>query len=239
MLRTGVIDTSETSRDQLLAYAHTLYASTPYSPTLLELLHFLNSLHPTHLPTLLLLACVYFTQRNYQASLHYNQLILKQDPHYVEAMSNIGTTLRSMGRTDEAEQWWYQAIKLRPGYWDAVENLVGVLCSSQSGSINDRNKKETGATSHDENSMNKLVRYREALNVCDFVEQFFFKSATQDAEVKATTIGRFESAIRPPKDLPTHQIPRLQNLFYAKGNLKYAMGDMIGARSEYEKVCLR
>jgi protein O-GlcNAc transferase len=236
MLQAGAIDSSEASRDQLLAYAHTLYANTPYSPTLLELLHLLNSLHPTHLPTLLLIACVYFTQRNYQASLHYNQLILKQDPQYVEAMSNIGTTLRSMGRTSEAEQWWYQAVKLRPGYWDAVENLVGVLCSSQS---HDKAKKPVTAISHaghDDANATKLVRYKEALNVCDFVEQFFFKSSP-DADVKATTIGRLESAIKPPKDLAKHQIPRLQNLFYAKGNLKYAMGDMIGARHEYEKVC--
>ncbi|CAO3680841.1 unnamed protein product [Umbelopsis ramanniana] len=236
MLQAGAIDSSEASRDQLLAYAHTLYANTPYNPTLLELLHLLNSLHPTHLPTTLLLACVYFTQRNYQASLHYNQLILKQDPQYVEAMSNIGTTLRSMGRTSEAEQWWYQAVKLRPGYWDAVENLVGVLCSSQS---HDKAKKDVTAVSHaghDDANANaiKLSRYKEALNVCDFVEQFFFKSSP-DADVKATTIGRLESAIKPPKDLPKHQIPRLQNLFYAKGNLKYAMGDMIGARHEYEK----
>lgn len=234
MLQTGVIDSSESSRDQLLAYAHSLYASSPYNQNLVELLLLLNSMHPTHLPTLLLLACVYFTQRNYQASLHYNQLILKQDPQYVEAMSNIGTTLRSMGRTGEAEQWWYQAVKLRPGYWDAVENLVGVLCSSQ-GSL-DHNKKELVPTTHAGNDDGKAARYREALNVCDFVEQFFFKSASHDTGYKATTIGRFESAIKPPKDLQTHQIPRLQNLFYAKGNLKYALGDMIGARIEYEKV---
>ncbi|KAG2176296.1 hypothetical protein INT43_005530 [Umbelopsis isabellina] len=233
MLQTGAIDSSETSRDQLLAYAHGLYASSPYNQTLVELLHLLNSMHPTHLPTLLLLACVYFTQRNHQASLHYNQLILKQDPQYVEAMSNIGTTLRSMGRTGEAEQWWYQAVKLRPGYWDAVENLVGVLCSSQATS--DHNKKELVSTNHAGHDDGKAARYREALNVCDFVEQFFFKSASHDTGYKATTIGRFESAIKPPKDLPTHQIPRLQNLFYAKGNLKYALGDMIGARIEYEK----
>lgn len=32
----------------------------------------------------------------------------------VEAMSNIGTTLRAMGKWSEAEQWWWKAIKLRP-----------------------------------------------------------------------------------------------------------------------------
>jgi hypothetical protein len=73
-------------------------------------------------------------------------MILTQDPQYVEAMSNIGTTLRSLGRTDEAEHWWYQAVQLRPGYWDAVENLVGVLCSASSSTTTDANDTTTTTT---------------------------------------------------------------------------------------------
>ncbi|KAI8884412.1 glycosyltransferase family 41 protein [Backusella circina FSU 941] len=115
-------------------------------------------------------------------------------------MSNIGTTLRSMGKTTEAERWWYQAVKLRPGYWDAVENLVGVLCATK--------------------TEGEEPRYKEALAVCEFVEKFFFKS---------------DNIIKIPKQLPTHQLHRLLNLFYAKGNLKYALGDIQGAQKEYEK----
>ncbi|KAI9315671.1 hypothetical protein BX666DRAFT_1839382, partial [Dichotomocladium elegans] len=139
---------TEEWRESLLQYAHTLYSTNPRNTMLLWLLHVLHNAYPMHLPTLLLLACVYYTYQDYQSSLRYNHLILARDPNYVEAMSNIGTTLRSMGRTSDAEQWWYQAA---------------------------------------------------------------------------------------PKQLPAHQLPRLQNLFYAKGNLKYALGDIIGARREYEK----
>ncbi|KAJ2326150.1 hypothetical protein GGH92_010305, partial [Coemansia sp. RSA 2673] len=77
-------------------------------------------------------------------SLEYNELILQIDPNYVEAMSNIGTTLRSMGKASEAEAWWWRAVRLRPGYWDAVENLMGVLCSARG------------------------PRYGEALQLCEF-----------------------------------------------------------------------
>lgn len=35
-------------------------------------------------------------------------------------MSNIGTTLKAMGRYQEAEAWWWKAIRLRPIYWDAM-----------------------------------------------------------------------------------------------------------------------
>src|SRR5690554_1811467 len=107
------------SIDHLLAYAHLLYASEATNPSpgspLISLLQTISNFHKSHLPTLLLLACVFYTQRNYKMSLHYNQLILNKDPNYVEAMSNIGTTLRSMGRQSEAESWWWKAVRLRPG----------------------------------------------------------------------------------------------------------------------------
>ncbi|KAI8993330.1 hypothetical protein BDB01DRAFT_697222, partial [Pilobolus umbonatus] len=134
----------EECRENLLQFAHSIYSNSPQNPYLLPLLHSLHDAYPTHLPTILLLACVYYSYQDYPSSLRYNNLILKYDPNYVEAMSNIGTTLRSMGKASEAEKWWFQA-------------------------------------------------------------------------------------------LPVHQLPRLQNLFYAKGNLKYALGDIQGAQKEYEK----
>ncbi|KAG0059683.1 hypothetical protein BGZ92_006879, partial [Podila epicladia] len=129
-----VIDPSKDEwRDHLLTYAHMLYASEASNPSptslLVPILQTLSSLHKSHLPTLLLLACVHYTRHDYELSLHYNHLILTKDPNYVEAMSNIGTTLRSLGRQSEAESWWWKAVRLRPGYWDAFENLIGVLCS--------------------------------------------------------------------------------------------------------------
>ncbi|KAI7855561.1 glycosyl transferase family 41-domain-containing protein [Circinella umbellata] len=278
---------TEEWRENMLQYAHTLYSTTPRNPELLTILHTIHNAYPDHLPTLLLLACVYYTYQDYQSSLRYNQLILKFDPHYVEAMSNIGTTLRSMGRTTEAEQWWYQAVKLRPGYWDAVENLVGVLCSTVSNNnsntnINDTSKHQdekgstkisvstpsdnavttgingllsgsgvsstltsNGSTNNNGNAISienngnsngvsssssssgkqGYPRYKEALRVCEFVELYFFKG-------QETTLN---GPIKAPKQLPIHQLPRMQNLFYAKGNLKYALGDIVGARREYEK----
>ncbi|KAK9702729.1 hypothetical protein K7432_011100, partial [Basidiobolus ranarum] len=106
---------SDKVRDQILTHAHSLYSSTPQDSNLLPILHCLHELHPKHLPTLLLLACVYFSREDTAKSLYYNSKILEIDPNYVEAMSNIGTTLRSTGRCSEAENWWWRAISLRPG----------------------------------------------------------------------------------------------------------------------------
>ncbi|CEP11953.1 hypothetical protein [Parasitella parasitica] len=202
LLLSPVSTSADEWRESLLQYAHNLYSASPQNPYLLPLLHSLHDAYPSHLPTLLLLACVYYSYQDYQSSLKYNKLILEHDKHYVEAMSNIGTTLRSIGQTKEAESWWYQAVELRPGYWDAVENLVGVLCAKGDDSADD-------------------PRYKEALSVCEFVEEFFFKQP--------------QAVLKQPPQLPVHQLARLQNLFYAKGNLKYALGDIQGAQREYEK----
>ncbi|ORZ18621.1 glycosyl transferase family 41-domain-containing protein [Absidia repens] len=228
-------------RESLLQYAHTLYSTTPSSPLLLSLLHSMHDAYPTHLPTILLLACVYYSHQDYISSLQFNQLILKYDPQYVEAMSNIGTTLRVLGRTSEAEKWWYQAVRLRPGYWDAVENLVGVLCSTPSSSTSTlagSSKLESdmittsSSSSQEKQHMPDLVsRFRQALEVCGFVENYFYKSGISSAVAS----GENGSGISAPRRLPALQIPRLQNLFYAKGNLRSALGDVAGAQLEYEK----
>lgn len=216
-------------RDSLLQYAHTLYSTTPSSPLLLPLLHSIHDAYPSHLPTILLLACVYYSHQDYVSSLQYNQLILKFDPQYVEAMSNIGTTLRILGRTSEAEKWWYQAVRLRPGYWDAVENLVGVLCSTPSPtSTSGANGVSTSLPQEQSHVAALVSRFGEALKVCNFVENHFYKPSKTSS--MADTGG-----VSAPKRLPASQIPRLQNLFYAKGNLRSALGDSAGARLEYEK----
>ncbi|KAG0070858.1 hypothetical protein BGZ89_012279 [Linnemannia elongata] len=237
-----VIDAREEEwRDQLLSYAHMLYASEAANPSpsspLIPILQTISTIHKSHLPTLLLLACVYYTQRNYKMSLHYNHLILTKDPNYVEAMSNIGTTLRSMGRQPEAESWWWKAVRLRPGYWDAVENLIGVLCSGYGAT--ETQAQTSAETSVDETSSaaanpskpkvdkpttttQQPPRYKEALKICEFVEANVLPDPTDPTGEQ-------------PPPLPIQHTPRLQNLLYAKGNLKYALGDIAGARREYER----
>jgi len=127
---------SPAKRDMMLSVAHNMYSQDSTSMELLPLLHTIESIHPDHLPTLLLISCVYYTRGELESSLYYNKRLLNYDPNYVsirigpsyprdkltfvysfvqvEAMSNIGTTLRAMGKWSSAEEWWWKAIKLRP-----------------------------------------------------------------------------------------------------------------------------
>lgn len=77
------VASSPAKRDYLLSYAHALYAKEPQSEELLPLLHTIESMHPDHLPTLLLISCVYYTSGELESSLYYNKKLLEYDPSYV------------------------------------------------------------------------------------------------------------------------------------------------------------
>ncbi|KAJ1936709.1 hypothetical protein FBU59_004970, partial [Linderina macrospora] len=216
---------AESTRDHILQTAHQLYSTNARDPTLIEMLLCLHRLHPRHLPTLLLLACAYFSSSQPEKSLEYNEVILKIDPNYVEAMSNIGTTLRSMGRSSEAETWWWQAVKLRPGYWDAVENLMGVLCNPA------QQQQQTGTPKSPLRKAEAMAttgpRYREALQLCEFVDSSLHirNDVSKDGTGK---VSKYQ--------VQDKQLSRLQSLLYSEGNLRFALGDIAGARHEYEKA---
>ena len=35
-------------------------------------------------------------------------------------MNNIGTTMKALGRNDQAYEYWWKAIQTQPTYWDAI-----------------------------------------------------------------------------------------------------------------------
>ncbi|MCO5563109.1 hypothetical protein L7F22_016745 [Adiantum nelumboides] len=260
----GLDVSSPQLRDQLLHYAHNLYSNgsptttleqseedkklgrpaktaTKMHPTLLPLLHTLHNLHSQHLPTLLLLSCAYYSCGDLAASLWYNKLILRIDHNYVESMSNIGTTLRALGRWKEAESWWWRAIKLRPGYWDAYENLLGVLCSPQQ--LPPGKDADPVMAQGEQEQAGQMTgpRFVEALKLCDFVESHVLSASRGggEGEERARKVpGGGDRPICMPSHLPVAQMPRLQNLLYAKGNLKYVMPTMgtVPAAKEYQKA---
>jgi len=146
------------SFDYYLQSAHQKYNTQDYKAALKILLE-LAQKNSTHLPTLLLLGCTYYSLGMYKASIYYNTRILQIDSRFSEAYSNLGTTYKAMAqecqknkmndghghnnanvKTDDqensakflecAEECYRTAIKLRPKYWDASINLA-ILVSTQ------------------------------------------------------------------------------------------------------------
>lgn len=84
-------------------------------------------------------------------------------------------------------------------------------------------------------------RYQDALTVCNFVEKSIYSPDLpidiNEAHLPVAGVSPLISRPRIlPKAVPPSQVHRLQNLFYAKGNLYLAMGNAAAAQDEYEKA---
>lgn len=86
-------------------------------------------------------------------------------------------------------------------------------------------------------------RYKEAIALCDYVEAQIFAPTVVAAGLIAPTQEAFLNPLgavpRPrvlPATVPHNHVHRLQNLFYAKGNLRLALGKPAHAQEEYEKA---
>ena len=88
---------SKETFDYYLQTAHQKYNSQDYNGALNILLE-LYQKNSTHLPTLLLLGCTYYSLRRYKASIFFNNQILQIDSRFSEAYSNLGTTYKAMAQ---------------------------------------------------------------------------------------------------------------------------------------------
>lgn len=204
-------------RDAILKHAHTQYNSRNPEAQLRNMLLTLHNIHPTHLPTLLLLACVFFVEHDYQSSIKYNKEILKLNANYVEAMSNLGTTYKTINNFKEAEKWWWKALRLKPDYWDAADNLIGLMNSQEYSS---ENIKDPSLVNHipSRSSQENVVA------ICHFIEKEIVQNQSfGDFAYNCMSYTHFETS-------------KFQNLLYYGANAKYSLGDIEGARRDYEKA---
>ncbi|KAG8744424.1 hypothetical protein FRC10_010202 [Ceratobasidium sp. 414] len=125
-------------------------------------------------------------------------------------MSNIATTLRAMGDLHNAEQWWMRAIQIRPSYWDAIENLTGVLCNpARPTDVN------IPLGAHE-------PRFRQALAVCEFALKRLTPGPTTLSSLSTGLVG-------------VGEIYRFQNLLYTNGNLNYLLAAAGQENLEFDK----
>lgn len=122
-------------------------------------------------------------------------------------------------------------------YWDATENLLGVLCNPATAASPEALAATGVAPPPTE------PRYQEALGLCDYVESQIFAHAASLAHPAVPQASAYFDPIptlpRPrtvPSVVPQNHVHRLQNLLYAKGNLRLAMQDPALAQDEYEKA---
>ena len=231
--RLNVSENAPQVLSEMLQLARNMYAmrGVTKAPLLLPLLYALHLRHQEHLPTLLLLACTHYMSGNLAASLWFSSLILRIDPCYVEAMSNIGTAMQVIGFWKDAESWWWQALQRMPSYWDAFENLLGVLCLPT----------PTGPA-----GLGRPAQHETALRLCIYVETHVIplrrrivpmESDKNSRVLIGLSAGGLSPQILSPQ-MPLSQLPRVQHLFYAKGNLRYVLEgqEANSANEEYQRA---
>ncbi|KAF2842584.1 glycosyltransferase family 41 protein [Patellaria atrata CBS 101060] len=196
--------------------------------------------------------CLAYALGDYQKALNWYSKILNDDPNHVEAISNLAATLLALNRRQEAEEHWLRAVKLRPSYFEAVEHLIGLLCSSQRGKeavaviefversllyINP-NDSLRNLDGHSENS-DSTGRSPSSSETSD--KAFFDFDGENDGIPK--DIRNYPGADQPGFSSSGYAIPGSENgrmlaLVHAKGNMLYALGNNAAAAKAFENGVL-
>lgn len=201
---------------------------------------------------MLLAGCLAYGLGNYNNAEQWYQAVLRQDPGHVEAMSNLAATCHALHRREDALKYWSDAVSLRPSYFEAVEHLIGLLC-----------------TSH---------RAREAVSVIEYVESTLrirnddpqatwselsdAESDTRSHTSSIATVASYDNSqydfdvslhsrhpdtgIEPQAQgfgssgyaIPGADNGRMLALVHAKGNMLYALGNNHEAASAFEDAVL-
>ncbi|GAM85300.1 hypothetical protein ANO11243_033040 [Dothideomycetidae sp. 11243] len=193
--------------------------------------------------------CLAYGLEDYKKALELYNRVLQLDPKHVEASANLAATLLVLGYRKEAEQHWTRVIKQAPGYFEAVEHLVGLLCSSG------RSKDAVKVIEYVERSLRmpvKEVFLDHASDVSSLASRSPCMSeisdkACFDYEVNDNglphKIRRDSGSAEPGFGSSGYAIPGADNgrmlaLVHAKGNLMYSQGDNNGAARAFEDVVL-
>ncbi|KAJ5115434.1 hypothetical protein NUU61_001193 [Penicillium alfredii] len=184
---------------------------------------------------MLLGGCLAYGLGDYHKAMRWYSRIIARDSTHVEAISNLAATLLALDRREEASQNWLRAVKLRPSFFEAVEHLIGLFCSTHRG--------------------------KEAVNIIEFVQTSLrhpkdgdcFKTdehasePESDAESNVSDMGMCDKASFDYEDdvgrvqnlnLGTPDVPPILALVHAKGNMLYALGDNAGAAAAFEDAVL-
>lgn len=179
---------------------------------------------------MLLTGCLAYGLGDYNKAMKWYLKVLQRDPNNVEAMSNLAATLLALNRRDDAEQYWFRSVKLRPSYFEAIEHLIGLL--------------------------HECHRGKEAVKVIEYVEQALRVSHDSDlaqhqhnmvtgggpfgdkyisdiSDLEAT--GGFGSS---GYAIPPSDNGRMLALVHGKGNMLYQLGDNTGAAKAFEDAIL-
>lgn len=171
---------------------------------------------------------------------------------HVEAISNLAATMLALQQKREAENYWRRAVKLRPSYFEAVEHLIGLLCSDHKG-------REAVQVIEEVERQLRFVKRADALRSLEAESERSASTISESSLSEASDRpvfefeGEEESVFKELDELPGSDQPgfgssgyaiagcdngRILALVHAKGNMLYALGDNAGAAKAFENAVL-
>ena len=195
---------------------------------------------------MLLAGCLAYGLGKYDKALNWYQAILSDDAAHVEAMSNLAATLLALNRKNEAMEHWTAAVRLRPSYFEAVEHLVGLLCSGRRAKeavsliefVQDALKtKNDEAESDLESDANSRASSHTSMSSTDQAQYDYDSDGVPSQNV-------LPEEPRPPAygssgyAIPGSENGRMLALIHAKGNMLYALTNNSAAASAFEDAIL-
>ncbi|KAJ6144179.1 hypothetical protein N7470_008074 [Penicillium chermesinum] len=202
---------------------------------------------------MLLGGCLAYGLGDYQKALRWYSRIIARDSTHVEAISNLAATLLALDRREEASSNWLRAVKLRPSFFEAVEHLIGLLCSTH------RGKEAVNIIDFVQNSL-RLPKDGDCFKTDEHASEpesdaesnmsdvAMYDKASFDYEDDIGRIGRIQSVDLGSPDpvgfatsgyaIAGADNGRMLALVHAKGNMLYALGDNAGAAAAFEDAVL-
>ncbi|OTB05292.1 glycosyltransferase family 41 protein [Hypoxylon sp. CI-4A] len=186
---------------------------------------------------MLLGGCLHYGLEHYEQSLEWFQRILSLDEIHVEAISNVAATLYCLNRHEEAEHHWLRAVRLKPSYLEAVEHLVGLLCSSH------RSKEAVDIIGFIQQSLrlpDNRVGCDNSLDAGNELGDSAYGGAGAHVHVRCGGIEELRSPGFGSSGycVPGNENGRMIALIHAKGNMLYALKDIDRASEAFEEAVL-
>jgi len=201
---------------------------------------------------MLLAGCLAYGLGNFAKAEEWYLSVLQQDNAHVEAMSNLAATYHALHRQEDALNYWFDAVKLRPSYFEAVEHLIGLLCATQ------RAREAVQVIEYVENTLK--IKYDDAQN--PWGEFSDAESDTRSHSSSVATVASYDNghydfeldlkrvSTGPQSEtqspgfgssgyaIPGQDNGRMLALIHAKGNMLYALGSNNSAASAFEDAIL-
>lgn len=162
-------------------------------------------------------------------------------------MSNIGATLYCLNRLEEAEGYWRSVFSIRPDYLEAVEHLVGLLCSThrnkEAVELIDRLQLTLRIPPYDDIHRQKRIKKGIGTDPTQFNESPNLANPDEALAAQAVTKLSVSNGLQDEHGLSGYNIPASENgkmlgLVHAKGNMLYGLKMIDRASEAFEEAVL-